>query len=1347
MLESVLVAGEEKAVEQVLAAYPHIASAEDLVVELIYNEYLIRDEQGDAPQVEEYLDRFSAYSSRIQRLFSIHTTLSDEQTLDEFASEALTPPRRLGSGDTVGPFQLISSLGTGGRGFVFKARQLELDRVVALKILKGNATNDLEIKRFLGEAKAAANLQHPNIVQVYESDIYENLPYIALEYVSGGTLDEKCTGSPTVGKEAAKLIAVVADAMQYAHDRGIIHRDLKPSNILLTEDGTPKVTDFGLAKRLQFSRPEAPQSVTESGAVLGTPSYMSPEQAEGHNNRIGPGTDVYGLGVVLYQLITGQVPFVGESTLDVLQSIRALEPVAPSLLNPKVPRDLETICLKCLEKDPASRYGSAAGLSADLNRFLSGHPILARPTSLLQRSVKVARRHPTTTALSAALITAVFAVIGVISWQWKQAALGEKTQTELRDAAEAALYSQQLALAHKEIRSSESQRALEILQDTEPSRRHWEWEYLRQACDAYTTLATLGPDTRRCVVSADGGSLAIVKGRWGTDAPGMLAVIDMESRKLRFKHEYSFGPTMDAAFSPDGAQIATVSNRFKSGGGEISFHDTRTGEKLSEVPFPSSGLFGIAYHPFLPRIALAKADHSVEIWDAEKKKLIHQLNGHRDKCFRVSFSPAGEQLASCSRDGTARLWNSETGEQEAVLHAGKDLMSIEYTPDGRFVVANGHDQAIQFWDRLENTLQHSKVHLAGDLPLTFDCSISPEGRYLTALGDAGKRLFSYDLWIKRLNVRASETSKRPYWLEHHPRLDRLYLVDADGNVMESKTRRSSPFKRFVTASATDFDFHQGSNSMAIASGASRALPTQRDFRCQIVSLSNSDEQYRFFEGAPTWSSAIGISSDGNFLASGCEDGTVLQWNVTSGELVAKSQFHKEKIVGLMYLPNDGGLVTIDSGGWLATWQQPSNQPVSKPKVSNSKIQLAELEPNARRLVIHTNEGKILQIDIGSAKRAGEATAPLTPVASDIRRMPRADDKIRSLAISPDGQHVAVASHESLELWVTATSETRPVWSVAMPLTSATDIAFHPDGNRLAIVDGWLGRVVLFDIANGQKVLELNTRSGTDRANVAFSSDGEKLFATLAGELYIWSNSALDASDSDSTPADRRNAEYRNNFQWHVNQSSEQIYGGLPLGAEFHAQRALHLLENYFEKIEGMSILEVLAMNAKCHLAKSLVDSGRVELGHEMFKKILAECPEQFKSIHTLSLLLATYPGRSVVSNEQLIELANRAIELKPDDSNAWAVAGIAYYQSGNATEARKHLEHAKNIMTSWDGLVLFPLAELEADTGNHEVASRHFKRASKWMESEAPKQQIIRAVHRRAAAKMAGKTANLPKSP
>jgi eukaryotic-like serine/threonine-protein kinase len=290
---------------------------------------------------------------------------------------------------TLDGYEIAAVIGQGGMGVVYKARQLALNRVVAIKmILSGLHASSHELARFRAEAEAVARLAHANIVQIFEIGEQQGNPYLALEYIAGGSLAQQLDGNPLTPKRAAELVRELAKGVQHAHDKGIVHRDLKPANVLIHTDGTLKITDFGLAKRA-----EGNFAHTMTGAIIGSPSYMAPEQASGNSAEIGPATDIYALGVILYELLTGRPPFKGDSVISTIEQVREQEPLSPRLLQPKVPRDLETICLKCLEKKPSRRYLSAAALAADLDSYLHDEPINAQSLTFLDQVTRTIAHH------------------------------------------------------------------------------------------------------------------------------------------------------------------------------------------------------------------------------------------------------------------------------------------------------------------------------------------------------------------------------------------------------------------------------------------------------------------------------------------------------------------------------------------------------------------------------------------------------------------------------------------------------------------------------------------------------------------------------------------------------------------------------------------------------------------------------------------------------------------------------------------------------------------------------------------------------------------------------------------
>jgi len=361
-----------------------------------------------------------------------HITTDRDQTVDPSPSDTepdagMELPKER---STIPSYDVLEVIGGGGMGVVYKARQRGLNRLVALKMIRrGERPRPDHLARIRIEAKAVARLRHPNIVQIYEIGEIDDLPFLSLELLEGGTLDDRLAGNPQPGSTAAELMATLARAIQTAHDAGIVHRDLKPSNVLFTGDGTPKITDFGLAKSL-----ESDSRQTESGQIMGTPCYMAPEQAMGHTKDVGPPADVYALGAILYEMLTGRPPFKGETPMETVRQVIDDEVVPPTRLVPKVARDLETICLHCLNKEQSRRYRSALALAEDLERFLAGNPIKARRTPLWERGVKLARRRPVATTFCT---LGLLGTIGLsVVWQQYSSRQRERAQQEVQRKAE-----------------------------------------------------------------------------------------------------------------------------------------------------------------------------------------------------------------------------------------------------------------------------------------------------------------------------------------------------------------------------------------------------------------------------------------------------------------------------------------------------------------------------------------------------------------------------------------------------------------------------------------------------------------------------------------------------------------------------------------------------------------------------------------------------------------------------------------------------------------------------------------------------------------------------------------------
>jgi predicted Ser/Thr protein kinase len=658
-------AGDPVRVEVFFERYPVVRADEEAAVDLVYHEICLREGNGEHDLLSEYLGRFPELAERLSPLFEVHAALKAGSDFDPNA----TVPRAKAAleGSTrevlVPGYEILGELGRGGMGVVYKARQITLNRLVALKmILKGELATDRDVERFHAEAEAAANLDHPDIVPIYEVGEYDGQHYYAMRFVEGTPL----TSFPRAdARHEATLVATIARAVHHAHQHGILHRDLKPANILVDSAGLPYVTDFGLAKRVGSER-----SLTQSGALVGTPQYMAPEQAAGRKD-LTVAADVYSLGVVLYERLTGQPPFSGDTPLEVLRQVRETEPPRPSSIIPELSRDIETICLKCLEKESTKRYGSAEALAGDLERFLRGEPILARPVGEAERLWRWCRRNPGWAAATVAAFLALATATGLsVLYAAQEKQYAENLRNEQKQTKDA------LGVA-----TSERERADDR---TREMQRQLAENYLDRGfamCEQGDT--TLGVHwLARSLLITPGDELSLQRVARANLASWLGTIHHLKS-------VLELSGVSDIEWSSDRKYVAMYGRLVHPGVWEVA-----SGNPVGQ-PLKHKGVRCVAWSPDGKYLLTGSGDYTARVWEVASGKPIGPPLKHKGWVGCVAWSPDGKYVLTASAHGpnqyghNAQVWEAASGKPvgpSLEQNTSWGVSFVAWSPDGKYVL-------------------------------------------------------------------------------------------------------------------------------------------------------------------------------------------------------------------------------------------------------------------------------------------------------------------------------------------------------------------------------------------------------------------------------------------------------------------------------------------------------------------------------------------------------------------------------------------------------------------------------------------------------------------------------------
>jgi WD40 repeat protein/tetratricopeptide (TPR) repeat protein len=1027
-------------------------------VNAVCNRFELAWKAGPRPCIEDYRDEVPASdrSTLVRELVALdidyRRQAGEEPTAQDYASRfpnlTLAPllavpaaeQARLGADlPTVPGYELLRELGRGGMGVVYEARQTGLNRPVALKmILAGAHAGPEELARFHNEAEAVARLQHPHIVQVYDVGQADGCPYLALEYVDGPSLAQRLTGTPLPVRQAARLVELLAQAVHVAHQKGVIHRDLTPGNVLLAradpaqgvrfggvEEAVyyhPKVADFGLAKVLAGGGP----TLTQSGAIVGTPSYMAPEQAAGRAKAVGPAADVYALGAILYELLTGRPPFKAETPLETLLQVQAVEPVPPSRLQPKLPRDLTTICLKCLAKEPGKRYASADELAEDLRRFQAGEPIRARPVGRGERLGRWCRRNPALAAVSGlALVAAVATVVVSISFAIHQG----RAADDLGQAA------QDLRLALRDAETERDRTATRLAEHC------LDQGLVACAKDQDTALGLLWMSRALENTPARNVDLqTLIRTRlagWQTEVPALKGI---------FPHQ---GMVLAAAFSPDGQAVLTGSYQ------EARLWSAATGQELTPPLRHQGWVTGVAFSPDGKALLTGSQDGTARLWSAATGKELARPLRHQGWVVAVAFSPDGKMVVSGSGDvskgtGEARLWSAATGKElTPPLRHQSWVNAVAFSPDSRTVLTGGGTEA-RLWSvatgkELAPPLRHQHQVTA--------VAFSPDGRTVLTGGGTEARLWSAATG-KELTppmrhqdvVRTMAFSpNRLRWLALGTRLPPV-LRDED---VVRAVAFSPDGRTVLTASGS------AARLWAAATGQELAPPMRHQ----------------------DWVNAVAFSPDGQTVLTGCKDNVARLWSAATGQELIPPLRHQDVVRTVAFSPDGKAVLT---GSWnvelkkgeARLWAAATGQELIPPLRHQGPVLRVAFSPDGRTVLTASDSAARLW-----AAATGKELAP--PM--------RHQDWVNAVAFSPDGKAVLTGSRDgTARLWAAATGKelTPPLRHQG----EVNAVAFSPDGK--AVLTGSYDQTArLWSAATG-KELTPPLRHQHQVTAVAFSPDGK-----------------------------------------------------------------------------------------------------------------------------------------------------------------------------------------------------------------------------------------------------------------
>ena len=1040
----------------------------------------------------------------------------------------------VGAGGQIGPYKLLRVLGEGGLGIVYLAEQREpVKRQVALKVIKPGMDTKQVIARFEAERQALALLDHPNIAHIFDAGTTEQgRPYFVMEYVKGVPITEHCDRERLSVEDRLQLFSLVCNAIQHAHQKGIIHRDIKPSNILVSvheDKPLPAVIDFGVAKAIAQRLTEK-TLFTEQGQLVGTPEYMSPEQAEMTNQDIDTRSDIYSLGVLLYELLTGLLPF-DPSTLrqaaigEIQRIIREEEPPRPSTklsslgaqatkvaeqrrtqvgtLTRRLQKELEWIPLKAIRKERTRRYRSVSELADDIENYLNGAPLIAGPESTVYRVRKFMRRYRSQVAIAGAFVLVL--VVGAYITMFTLFTLYQARNQALEHAhvlqehahvLQLSNYASQIALAQIAYDSRALGRMKELLWDCPANLRGWEWYRLSFISDRSIQTLSSHADTVTSVTYSPNGSL-LASG--SADSTVMLWNVQQAiSPAGHVVPVLSHWQTLDGhmgevtslTFASDGRRLASASYD-----GTVRVWDVTTGTKQLLIDCVPSEVFCVSFSPDGTRLVTGGSDNAISVWEAQSRDLLKSLpGGHLDNVYAAVFTPNGKQIVSCGDDRNIKVWDLATGQcvRSFPVHEDVDeVNALVLIADGKHVVSGGWDFIIKTWDL--STYQRVKTfkgHEDGIKALAYSAG---ERRIVSGSADDSIKVWDPDTgagWLTLHghdgDVESVAVSPHGRWIASGSRDHTIKLWDTamppDVLTLDIPPLDFDEYDEKIHA----IDFSPDGRHIVSASGP--YMGTMPQGNAVRIWDARSDAVPKVLRGHRDTVEAVTYSPQGDRIVSGSRDGTVRVWDPETGEMLRTLEGHADRVTSVSCSPDGKQIASGSWDGMIKVWNAETGKCMKTLSGHASGVNALDYSRYGDRIV---SGGKDNTVKVWN------------PTTGKLIRTLKGHGEILSVAFSSKGRQRILSGSASgmLEAWNAATGVRE--FSFAAHMGSVMSVAFSPDGARMIAGGTDDYRVKIWHAETRDELLVLRGHS-SKVSSVVFSPDGSRLASGSHDQtIRIW----------------------------------------------------------------------------------------------------------------------------------------------------------------------------------------------------------------------------------------------------